>query len=79
MPLVNRKTPPCAIFRQIPSGFFIREVPLPLEEISPSLVGAAFDSPEGKLVTAQAMVEPIKRALDYQGIGRKMVMMQQIG
>lgn len=42
------------------------------------LVAAALNSPEGRLVLAQAMIEPIRAALDYQGIGRRLLMLDEI-
>jgi len=43
-----------------------------------AIIAAALDTSEGRTVLAQAMVEPIKTALMYQGIGRKLLMVDEL-
>lgn len=42
------------------------------------LIAQALETPEGRVALAQAMVEPIKRALEYQAIGRKLLMVDEL-
>ena len=42
------------------------------------LIAEALRHPEGRAALAQAMVEPIKIALEYQAIGRKLVMVDEL-
>jgi len=42
------------------------------------LIAQAADSPEGRVALAQAMVEPIRRALEYQAVGRKLIMVDEL-
>jgi len=42
------------------------------------LIAQALESPEGRVALAQAMVEPIRRALEYQAVGRKLLMVDEL-
>lgn len=42
------------------------------------VVAQALDTPEGRVVLAQAMVEPVRIALEYQAVGRKCVMVDEL-
>jgi len=42
------------------------------------LIATAMDTPEGRVALAQAMVEPIRRALEYQAVGRKLLMVDEL-
>lgn len=42
------------------------------------LIAQALDTPEGRVALAQAMVEPIRRALEYQAVGRKLLMVDEL-
>lgn len=43
-----------------------------------AVIAQAMETPEGRTALAQAMVEPIKRALEYQAIGRKLIMVDEL-
>jgi len=43
-----------------------------------ALIAQALDTPEGRVSLAQAMVEPIRRALEYQAVGRKLLMVDEL-
>jgi hypothetical protein len=43
-----------------------------------ALIAQALETPEGRIALAQAMVEPIRRSLDYQSIGRKLLMVEEL-
>jgi hypothetical protein len=43
-----------------------------------ALVAQALDTAEGRVALAQAMVEPIRRALEYQAVGRKLLMVDEL-
>ena len=43
-----------------------------------ALIAQAMDTPEGRVALAQAMVEPIRRALEYQAVGRKLLMIDEL-
>jgi hypothetical protein len=43
-----------------------------------ALIAQALDTPEGRVALAQAMVEPIRRALEYQAVGRKLLMVDEL-
>ena len=43
-----------------------------------TLIAQALDTPEGRVALAQAMVEPIRRALEYQAVGRKLLMVDEL-
>lgn len=38
----------------------------------------AFETPEGKVALAQGMVEPIRRSLEYQAVGRKCLLIDEL-
>lgn len=42
------------------------------------VIATALESEEGRVALAQAMVEPIKRSLEYQAIGRKLLMVDEL-
>jgi hypothetical protein len=42
------------------------------------LIAQALDTDEGRVALAQAMVEPIRRALEYQAVGRKLLMVDEL-
>ncbi len=43
-----------------------------------ALIAQALDTDEGKVALAQAMVEPIRLALEYQAVGRKLLMKDEL-
>ena len=43
-----------------------------------AIIAAALDTKEGRTALAQAMCEPIKTSLMYQGIGRKLLMVDEL-
>lgn len=43
-----------------------------------AVIAQALETPDGRVALAQAMVEPIKRALEYQAIGRKLLMVDEL-
>jgi hypothetical protein len=43
-----------------------------------ALIAQALDTPQGRVALAQAMVEPIRRALEYQAVGRKLLMVDEL-
>lgn len=43
-----------------------------------AVIAQALTTPQGRDALAQAMVEPIKRALEYQAIGRKLIMVDEL-
>jgi len=43
-----------------------------------AVIAQALETAEGRVALAQAMVEPIKRALEYQAIGRKLIMVDEL-
>jgi len=42
------------------------------------LIAQAFETEEGRVALAQAMVQPIRRALEYQAVGRKLLMIDEL-
>jgi len=38
------------------------------------IIAQALETDEGRTALAQAMVEPIRRSLEYQAVGRKLLM-----
>jgi len=42
------------------------------------IIAQSLESPEGRVALAQAMVEPIRRALEYQAVGRKLLMVDEL-
>lgn len=49
-----------------------------LNETKEAVIAMALETPEGRQALAQAMVEPIKTSLMYQGIGRKLLMVDEL-
>jgi hypothetical protein len=47
-------------------------------EARETMIAQALDTPEGRVALAQAMVEPIRRALEYQAVGRKLLMIDEL-
>jgi hypothetical protein len=43
-----------------------------------NIIARALETDEGRAALAQSMVEPIRRALEYQGIGRKLLMVDDL-
>lgn len=43
-----------------------------------AVIAQALETSEGRVALAQAMVEPIRRALEYQAIGRKLLMVDEL-
>jgi hypothetical protein len=43
-----------------------------------ALIAQALETPDGRVALAQAMVEPIRRALEYQAVGRKLLMVDEL-
>lgn len=43
-----------------------------------SIIAGALETDEGRIALAQAMVEPIRRSLDYQGVGRRLLMVDEL-
>jgi len=43
-----------------------------------ALIAQALETDEGRVALAQAMVEPIRRALEYQAVGRKLLMVDEL-
>jgi hypothetical protein len=42
------------------------------------VLAQAIETPEGRVVLAQVMVEPIRRSLEYQAVGRKLLMVDEL-
>lgn len=49
-----------------------------VSEYKEKVISQALATPEGRVTLAQAMVEPIKIALEYQAIGRKLLMVDEL-
>lgn len=43
-----------------------------------AIIAQALETSEGRVALAQAMVEPIRRALEYQAVGRKLLMVDEL-
>ena len=43
-----------------------------------ALIAQALETEEGRVALAQAMVEPIRRALEYQAVGRKLLLVDEL-
>jgi len=43
-----------------------------------ALISQALETPQGRVSLAQAMVQPIRRALEYQAVGRKLLMVDEL-
>ncbi len=41
------------------------------------VIAQALETDEGRTALAQAMVEPIRRSLEYQAVGRKLLMVDK--
>jgi len=48
------------------------------DEQKQQVVAQALETEEGRMALAQAMVEPIRRALEYQAVGRKCLMVDEL-
>ena len=46
---------------------------MPVDNERAALIAQALETPESRAALGRAMVEPIRRALDYQGIGRQLL------
>jgi hypothetical protein len=49
-----------------------------IQQKKEALIAQALETPEGRVALAQAMVEPIRRALEYQAVGRKLLMVDEL-
>ena len=49
-----------------------------VDEQRTQLIAQALETDEGRVALAQAMVEPIRRALEYQAVGRKLLMVDEL-
>ena len=49
-----------------------------MDEERATLIAQALETDEGRVALAQAMVEPIRRALEYQAVGRKLLMVDEL-
>lgn len=43
-----------------------------------AIIAQALETDEGRVALAQAMVEPIRRSLEYQAVGRKLIMVDEL-
>lgn len=43
-----------------------------------AIIATALETEEGRIALAQSMVEPIRRSLEYQAVGRKLVMVDEL-
>jgi|TARA_Y100000310_G_scaffold333176_1_gene410178 hypothetical protein len=48
------------------------------DEQKETVIAQALDTDEGRVALAQAMVEPIRRSLEYQAVGRKLLMVDEL-
>jgi hypothetical protein len=48
------------------------------DEQKEDIIAQALDTDEGRTALAQAMVEPIRRSLEYQAVGRKLLMVDEL-
>jgi len=48
------------------------------QEEQDAVLSAALETDEGRTVLAQAMVEPIRRSLEYQAVGRKLLLVDEL-
>lgn len=48
------------------------------DNVREALIAQALETDEGRVALAQAMVEPIRRALEYQAVGRKLLMVDEL-
>lgn len=47
-------------------------------DFRPSIITGGHDTDEGRAALAQSMVEPIRRSLDYQSVGRRLLMVDDL-
>lgn len=47
-------------------------------DVREAAIAQALDTPEGRIALTQAMVEPIRQALSYQAIGRRLLMVDEL-
>ena len=43
-----------------------------------AVIAQALNTDEGRVALAQAMVEPIRRSLEYQAVGRKLLLVDEL-
>src|SRR3954467_13384318 len=43
-----------------------------------AIIATALETEEGRVALAQSMVEPIRRSLEYQAVGRKLLMVDEL-
>ena len=48
------------------------------DEQKQQIIAEALETEDGRAALAQAMVEPIKRELEYSGIARKLLMVDEV-
>jgi hypothetical protein len=48
------------------------------DEQQEMIIAQAMETDEGRVALAQAMVEPIRRSLEYQAVGRKLLMVDEL-
>ena len=48
------------------------------QEQKEAVIAQALQTDEGRVALAQAMVEPIRRSLDYQAVGRKLLLVDEL-
>jgi len=48
------------------------------DEAKEAVIAQALETDEGRTALAQAMVEPIRRSLEYQAVGRKLIMVDEL-
>jgi hypothetical protein len=48
------------------------------DEAKEAVIAQALETDEGRTALAQAMVEPIRRSLEYQAVGRKLLMVDEL-
>jgi hypothetical protein len=57
----------------------VKWVPLSLRDADKErIIAEALSSEEGRIALARAMVEPIRRALEYQAVGRKCLLVEEL-
>ena len=59
---------------------FVREpfTPPLTDEEKEYVIAQALKTPEGRAALANAMVEPIRNSLDYHGVGKKLLMANEL-
>jgi hypothetical protein len=48
------------------------------QEYRQAIIAAALETDEGRVALAMAMVEPIRRSIEYQAVARKLLMIQEL-